>query len=406
MFNNDGQLADMNMADYLERIGTGLILSNHDVFNFDFVPPNLVGRNEAQRKIASLFSGIENHSKSCRAVITGPVGSGKTALVKTFCRDITRHLHDIREIRTIHVNCRTANTASSIVQRIVQSLDPGHPDRGLGMGEMFTSIRRLIRRQQAHLILTLDEVDHLLRRSGDDLLYKLLRIDEDQNETGTLSLILISQEQILDFLETAVISRIGGSHHMRLQGYGYEGLFEIVKQRAELGLKNGSFSHSTLQLIAEAAEPFGDARQVIEILEGAAKCAEGEGRTHLNDADVQRTASNIPSQSHEPQLESLPLHACLMLIGICRRLKKEESVTSGEIEKLYHVVCEEFEEKPKGYTTLWKYTKKASDSGIIFTRTDHIGEGRGRTQHITIPHMLPKDLEEKILRIINKLKRK
>ena len=76
------------------------------------------------------------------------------------------------------------------------------------MGEMLTSIRRLIRRQQAHLILTLDEVDHLLRRSGDDLLYKLLRIDEDQNETGTLSLILISQEQILDFLETAVISRI------------------------------------------------------------------------------------------------------------------------------------------------------------------------------------------------------
>ena len=67
----------------------------------------------------------------------------------------------------------------------------------------------------------------------------------------------------------------------------------------------------------------------------------------MNDADVQRTASNIPSQSHEPQLESLPLHACLMLIGICRRLKKEESVTSGEIEKLYHVVCEEFEEKPK-----------------------------------------------------------
>ena len=53
MFNNDGQLANMNMADYLERIGTGLILSNHDVFNFDFVPPSLVGRNEAQRKIAS-----------------------------------------------------------------------------------------------------------------------------------------------------------------------------------------------------------------------------------------------------------------------------------------------------------------------------------------------------------------
>ena len=67
---------------------------------------------------------------------------------------------------------------------------------------------------------------------------------------------------------------------MRLQGYGYDGLFEIVKQ-GELGLKNGSFSHSTLQLIAEAAEPSGDARQVIEILEGGLQCAEGEGRDTL-----------------------------------------------------------------------------------------------------------------------------
>ena len=48
MFNNDGQLADMNMADYLERIGTGLILSNHDVFNFDFVPQTLL--EEMKRK--------------------------------------------------------------------------------------------------------------------------------------------------------------------------------------------------------------------------------------------------------------------------------------------------------------------------------------------------------------------
>ena len=78
----------------------------------------------------------------------------------------------------------------------------------------------------------------------------------------------------------------------------------------------------------------------------------------MNDADVQRTASNIPSQSHEPQLESLPLHACLMLIGICRRLKKEESVTSGEIEKLYHVVCEEFEESQKGTQRFGNIQKK------------------------------------------------
>jgi cell division control protein 6 len=79
-----------------------------------------------------------------------------------------------------------------VVQRILHLLDPGHPDRGLSMGELLLSLRRLLRREASHLIVVLDEVDHMLRRSGDDLLYQLLRIDEDQEGKGTMSLILIS----------------------------------------------------------------------------------------------------------------------------------------------------------------------------------------------------------------------
>ena len=70
----------------------------------------------------------------------------------------------------------------------------------------------MLQSSNTHLIVVLDEVDHLLRRSGDDIIYKLMRIDEDREGVGTLSTIMISQEQVLDLLENAVLSRVGRSN--------------------------------------------------------------------------------------------------------------------------------------------------------------------------------------------------
>ena len=102
--------------------------------------------------------------------------------------------------------------------------------------------------------MVLDEVDHMLRRSGDELLYQLLRIDEDQVGTGTLSLMLISQEQVLDVLETAVLSKFGQSNHLRIPPYTVEGLEAIARQRLKWPLVPGTWSDATIRLLAERAE--------------------------------------------------------------------------------------------------------------------------------------------------------
>ena len=202
------------MVDYLDRIGAGLIIAHPEMLDFDYVPDELVGREDVQRELASKFSNVASPEGAARAVITGPVGSGKTVLAKTFCRDLQRHLSGKRELKVAHINCRNASTSMRVAQRILHQFDPGHPDRGLSLGEMLLSLRKMLRRTSTHLIVVLDEVDHMLRRSGDELLYQLLRIDEDQEGTGTISLMLISQEQVLDVLETAAISKFGQSNHL------------------------------------------------------------------------------------------------------------------------------------------------------------------------------------------------
>ena len=115
------------MVDYLDRIGAGLIIAHPEMLDFDHVPETLVGREDIQRELASKFSNVASPEGAARAVITGPVGSGKTVLAKTFCRDLQRHLSGKRELKVAHINCRNASTSMRVAQRILTNLTRAIP---------------------------------------------------------------------------------------------------------------------------------------------------------------------------------------------------------------------------------------------------------------------------------------
>ena len=400
------------MVDYLDRIGAGLVIAHPEMLDFDYVPEELVGRENIQRELASKFSTLASPDGAARAVITGPVGSGKTVLAKTFCRDLQRHLAGKRELKVAHINCRNASTSMRVAQRILHQFDPGHPDRGLSLGEMLLSLRKMLRRTSTHLIVVLDEVDHMLRRSGDELLYQLLRIDEDQDGTGTLSLLLISQEQVLDVLETAVISKFGQSNHLRIPPYTVDGLEGIARQRATLALVPGTWTGATVRLLAERAESSGDARRVIEYLSAAAERCEFRQDEHTERVitvdDIHAMSDNVAldTSARLEIVDDLAPQGMLVLLAMCRRLRTEESMTMGDVERLYAVVCEEYEQKPKSHTTLWKYAKRIESEGIISTRVATVPGGRGRTTHLSMPHFLPADIASRLELLLPKRLRK
>ena len=106
------------MAEYLNRIGAGLILLDAAPLSYDWVPPKVVGREQEQEQLAGMFASIGTPGMSCRAVITGNVGSGKTVLSRSFADDLTRHLSTVRAIQPVHVNCRNHPTTSQVLQRL------------------------------------------------------------------------------------------------------------------------------------------------------------------------------------------------------------------------------------------------------------------------------------------------
>jgi cell division control protein 6 len=390
------------MTDYLDRIGAGKILISKEPFSFDWTPPCLVGREKELMEIASIFIGIDNPNVSARATIMGPVGSGKTVLAKRFSDDLIKKLEGRRKIVSIHINCRNYSRTSQVLHQIAMKLDPRHPERGFSAGEIIHTVRRNLNSHNIHLILILDEVDVLIRKDSSDLIYRLLRIDEGQNDKGYLSLILISQElSLMNRFEAAIISRLGMTNVLKLEPYGENQLIGIAKQRALLACKSGSISEDILSKIGRYSAVSGDARMCIELLEGGIRRAEMNGMDEVRIEDIE--PSQFRESSVEPsQIDALLEHQKLVLLGICRRLKKKDNLFSGDAKKLYILVCEEYGVKAKGHTTFLKYLKSLEIEGLIDTKTVNSITGRGRTQNITMSNSSPAELENRIEKVLSR----
>ncbi|MGB0313502.1 MAG: hypothetical protein ACPGDD_06405, partial [Poseidonia sp.] len=173
-------------------------------------------------------------------------------------------------------------------------------------------------------------------------------------------------------------------------------------QRAELALVPGTYTEATVRLLAERAAPSGDARRVIEYLSAAAERCEFRQDKHserlISAEDVHAMNDNVAldTSARLEVVDDLAPQGMLVLLAMCRRLRTEESMTMGDVERLYAVVCEEYEQKPKSHTTLWKYAKLIEQEGIIATRVATVPGGRGRTTHLSMPHFLPADIASRL----------
>ena len=181
---------------------------------------------------------------------------------------------------------------------------------------------------------------------------------------------------LFTLFEKAVKSRLGASNTLTLDPYESEDLVSIARQRCEASCRPGSVSDGALTKIGSfASDAGGDARMALELLEAAIRRAEKDGRNEVTEGDVQ--PSSIRKASVEPsQVDDLSVHQKLVLLGISRRLKKADEVSSGDARKLYELVCEENGKKAMGYTTFWKHMKHLESEGLIARRTSNSNRGR------------------------------
>lgn len=378
------------------------VFKDESKLDINYVPPRLPHRGPQLDLLNKFFRFIiESPGKMTqRVLIVGNVGTGKTVLAQRFGLSIAREAQERgTNLHYVHVNCRECKgSLFMILHRTITKFYPNFPRRGYSEVELLQMLMQVLDERNAYLILVMDELESLIQSEGSDPIYSLTRIQEDRVKAPQrLSLICILREpECLDKLDASTRSTLQ-RNIIHMEEYSASQLQDILNDRVALAFRHGAVSTQTIGIISELAAEEGDARYAIELLWRAGKYTDVSESPEVLPEYVRKAAVSVYPVVRKDSISSLSFHEKLFLLGVARRFKQTEAahLSMGEAEDAYAVVCEEWSQKKRGHTQLWKYVKELSALGIIKIEQSSVGQ-RGKTTLISLPRVPASDLEREL----------
>ena len=220
-------------------------------------------------------------------------------------------------------------------------LGHGYPSRGFGFEELLQSFSEALTADKVHLIVAFDEVDSLVT-SDPSSLYTITRLREISQGSQVFSSLLISKT--LDYLKAVDLSTLSSLqwNSISLDPYSSQQLYDILGSRSQDAFNEGCVEDDSLELAAEIASTYGDARYALDLIYRAGRMADLADSPRVTPEHVRRAKASLPPQFKKEELAYLGRHQRLILISISNLLKKSDSayITIGEAEKSYDALCE------------------------------------------------------------------
>jgi cell division control protein 6 len=363
------------------------LVKNRQALTIDYVPEKLPFRDEEIRALAQVLSTIFKGARPSNLLLFGKPGTGKTAAARSVVDRLAKKASELNtDVTVLFVNAKIAGgSAYKVVFEIAEELGINREQEkqvhftGLSMGEATDRVLHFIERKKLNLVLVIDEIDSLVDRSGDDILYNFTRANQNM-KGGFIALIGISNSLTFkDKLDPRVRSSLS-EEEIVFNPYSVDQLRQILQERARLAFSEDAISDAAINLCAAiAGREHGDARKAIDLLRVAAELAEREGATKVDEKHVRASEDSIERDAPFVALKNAPMHHKLVILAII----KSTNGTTGKVYDVYLSLSKQAEQKPLTQRRLTQIISELDLLGLV--STDIVNQGRyGRSQKIKV----------------------
>jgi archaeal cell division control protein 6 len=370
--------------EYLEKKS---LFKNADALTLKFNPESISYRDQEVNLLAQILAPALKNIKPSNVFIYGKPGTGKTLVV----RNVVNSMEQISTqrnipLKSIYLNCKLQNVADTeyrILAQLAREFGRDIPSTGLPTNEVYNEFNSALDASKKLVILILDEIDVLIHKCGDNILYNLTRINESL-KNSSIAIVGISNDiNFKNNLEPRVKSSLG-EEEVIFAPYDAVQLKEILDQRATIAFNENSYDELVIaKCAAYAAQQHGDARRAIALLRVAGELAERSNK-NLIEEFVDLAEKQLEKDTVMEVIKNLTLQSKMVFHSIISILKNRVTPAfTGEIFEFYKKLCQK---NGIDYLTQRRVSdliRELDSLGMI--NADIISKGRyGRTREINL----------------------
>lgn len=378
------------------------LFANKKILQSSYMPDSVPHREPQITQVAQVLAPALRTETPSNLFIYGKTGTGKTLVV----RHVVKQMLDLSSqrnipLKIIYINCKlkgVADTEYRLVAQMAREFGKAVPPTGLPTDEVYKIFFDILDREKMPVVVVLDEIDRLVEKTGDGILYNLIRINSEL-KNSQIALIGISNDpQFTNNLDPRVKSSLS-EEVLVFPPYNALQIQSILKQRAKLAFKEGIIKPGVIEKCsAYAAREHGDARRALELLRVAGELAERGGNTKIHIKHIDEAEEKIERDWVLDVIAVQPKQFQATLYSIFAvSEKRKESISAGEVYGIYKRVCSQTGLRPLTQRRVSDIINELDMLGILNAKV--ISKGRyGRTREISLT--VPSTTEQEVKNIL------
>jgi len=228
------------------------IFKNKKILQASYTPENIPHREEQIKEIAAILAPSLRGEKPSNLFIYGKTGTGKTLTIFHVVKTLEKIAKKKKiGLKIFYLNCklkRVADTEYRLIAALARDFGQDVPITGLPTDEIYRLFIEKLDEKEMNFILVLDEIDQLIKKAGDEILYNLTRLNSELKNTQITIVGISNDLQFANYLDPRVKSSLT-EEDINFPSYNALQLQDILTERANSAFKKKVVDEGVISFI-------------------------------------------------------------------------------------------------------------------------------------------------------------